>query len=193
MKKLTIEKMNEIAKERGGICISTHYVNRHTKLIWQCAKKHKWSATPFRVKQGTWCPRCAIEKRAQKLRLPLEEVKKIAIERDGKCLTQKYINAKTPIKWECKYGHQWKSAIDGVKYGGAWCPVCAGNKKLTIGDMQKLAQKRGGKCLSNRYFNCKTKLSWQCKNGHKWQATLSNIRKGTWCPTCAKKHGIKAC
>ena len=188
MRKLTIEKMNEIAKDRRGICLSTLYVNRSTKLKWQCVKGHQWTATPFRVKQGTWCPRCAIDSRTKKLRLTIEEVKKIANERNGKCLSRKYINSKTPIKWECKYGHQWETTVDSVKSGGHWCPACAGNKKQTIIDMQELAQQKGGKCLSISYYNMNAKLLWQCTNGHKWEATPHNIKQGTWCPICAKEN-----
>ena len=193
MKKLTIEKMNQIAKDRGGICLSTDYVNRNTKLKWQCGKGHKWTATPLRVKYGTWCPKCAIESRIKKLRLTLEEVKKIAIDRNGKCLSKKYINSRTPIKWECKYGHQWEATVDGVKNGGHWCPVCAGNKKKTIVDMQELTQPKGGKCLSTIYYNMNTKLLWQCAKEHKWEAIPNNIKHGTWCPICAKENRKQIC
>ena len=34
-----------------------------------------------------------------------------------------------------------------------WCPVCAGNRKLELKDLRKLARERGGKCLSREYMN----------------------------------------
>lgn len=186
MKKLTIEEMRQIAKNRAGICLSTHYINRNTKLSWQCLHGHKWNATPASVKIGNWCPICAIKSRSKKLRLSKEELQKIADVRKGRCLSKKYINNKTPIKWECKFGHQWEATLDSVKSGGHWCPVCAGNKKMTMIDMQKIAQLQGGKCLSNRYINNRTKLKWQCRYGHEWKAKPSHIKDGHWCPKCAK-------
>ena len=61
-------------------------------------------------------------------------------------------------------------------------------KKLTIEDMQKIAEAKGGKCLSKEYVNSQTKLKWQCSKGHKWEAMGNNIRQGCWCPVCANKN-----
>ena len=38
--------------------------------------------------------------------------------------------------------------------------------KISIEEMQEIARKRGGKCLSKKYINAHTKLEWQCANGH---------------------------
>ncbi|PKM92484.1 MAG: hypothetical protein CVU81_00175, partial [Euryarchaeota archaeon HGW-Euryarchaeota-1] len=46
----------------------------------------------------------------------------------------------------------------------------------------------GGKCLSTKYINANTKLKWQCKEGHRWEAIPSSIKKGSWCPVCARKN-----
>lgn len=51
--------MREIARSRGGLCLSEHYTNNVTKLQWQCSNGHTWWATPARVKHSTWCPECA--------------------------------------------------------------------------------------------------------------------------------------
>ena len=51
--------MNEIAKERGGKCLSTEYINSHDKLLWECEYGHTWWAKPYLVKNtNTWCPEC---------------------------------------------------------------------------------------------------------------------------------------
>ncbi len=59
-------------------------------------------------------------------------------------------------------------------------------RRLTIEEMQRIAQERGGECLSTEYIDGKTKLKWQCKVGHEWEARPNNVKHGTWCPTCAK-------
>lgn len=57
--RLTISIMQETARRRGGECLSDHYVNANTKLEWKCAYGHVWSATPGKIRFGTWCPQCA--------------------------------------------------------------------------------------------------------------------------------------
>jgi len=58
--------------------------------------------------------------------------------------------------------------------------------KKSILDMDELALKRQGRCLSVEYINVSTKLKWQCKNGHEWMATPNKIQQGRWCPECLK-------
>jgi hypothetical protein len=31
-------------------------------------------------------------------------------------------------------------------------------------------------------------MQWKCKENHTWPATFKNIKKGSWCPTCAIKN-----
>lgn len=63
MHRLSLEAMQQLAASRGGKCLSATYVNRLTKLLWQCAEGHQWEASPKNIKQGTWCPMCAQVKR----------------------------------------------------------------------------------------------------------------------------------
>lgn len=35
------------------------------------------------------------------------------------------------------------------------------------------------------------KVWWQCRNGHKWQATIAGRNSGCSCPYCSGKHAIK--
>tara|TARA_B100001123_G_scaffold204876_1_gene232273 strand:+ start:102 stop:995 length:894 start_codon:yes stop_codon:yes gene_type:complete len=61
-KRLTIEEMQAIAKERGGKCLSKEYINNKTNLEWECAKGHKFPKTPTSVKnRGSWCNECLIK------------------------------------------------------------------------------------------------------------------------------------
>jgi len=182
-KRKNIYDMQHLAKLRGGKCLSTEYVNNKTKLKWQCNKGHIWEAVPSSVATRTWCPVCGNNKSHESNKLTIKEMQLIAQKRGGKCLSSKYINARTKLKWQCKKGHTWKATPNHVK-NGTWCPRCSGNKKLSIKDMERIADSRGGKCLSSKYINNKTKLKWQCEKGHTWEATPHNIRNGTWCPEC---------
>ncbi len=59
---LGLQTANEIAKSRGGECLSTEYVNANKRMIWKCANpKHKpWEATFSNVvNHDRWCPECS--------------------------------------------------------------------------------------------------------------------------------------
>jgi len=183
LKKGTIEEMQEIARERGGACLSNKYINGSVKLKWQCRKGHKWETVPANIKKGYWCPDCALAKKSM-----LAEMRKIARERGGKCLSRKYISSDAKLTWQCKEGHEWEAVPNNIKQG-TWCPVCTINaQRDTIEEMQKIAEERGGKCLSREYIDSRTKLTWQCKEGHQWETVPGHIKEGTWCAACAGKQ-----
>ena len=48
-----------------------------------------------------------------------------------------------------------------------------------------LANSRGFKCLDADVLDAKTKLWWQCSEGHRWQADYNKIQQGRGCPECA--------
>jgi hypothetical protein len=180
MRKETIEELHRIAAAHGGKCVSTTFLDRYSKLKWQCKELHIWEAIPINILAGHWCPECAGIKKGT-----LEEMQQIAQERGGKCLSPIYINSSEKMLWECKKLHRWEARPANIKKH--WCPECAGITKGTLEEMQQIAQERGGKCLSTTYINASTKMLWQCKRGHQWQATGGNIKAGKWCPGCARK------
>ena len=190
-----LNEMKKIAEDLGGKCLSAEYVDSETKLEWQCEYGHVWEAIPKSVKTGRWCPKCGRVNTANKLRGNIAEMKKLAERKGGKCLSDKYINSSTKIKWQCGEGHLWMATPNRLQMG-TWCPVCGrieSGKKLrnTIEDMKKLAKIKGGECLSNIYFNNKTKLTWKCKNGHVWDARPNDIKSGYWCPYCSGNVKLK--
>ena len=95
--KENIQQMQQIAQSKDGQCLSEHYLNTSTKLLWQCDKGHKWKATPQSVESGSWCPVCGNERTANVLKDCLETFKMIAKERNGKYLSDKYINSSAKL------------------------------------------------------------------------------------------------
>ena len=174
----TIEGMQELAAEKGGLCLSDRYVNASTKLKWQCSKNHIWEETPESIMSGSWCPECA---RAR--RYTIEGMMELAAEQGGLCLSDKYVNSTTKLTWQCAKGHVWEATPRAIKQGD-WCKECAGTIRLSVSEMQQLAEERGGKCLSDKYLDSATKVKWQCAKGHVWEATIRDIKEGSWCPKC---------
>jgi hypothetical protein len=55
-------------------------------------------------------------------------------------------------------------------------------------ELRDIAASRGGQCLSIQYAGQGVKLKWRCQEGHEWDAGPSAIRRGAWCPYCARKR-----
>ncbi len=60
----TIEDARKPAVTQNGKLLSKYYLNTGTKLLWQCAQGHVWTASLNSVKgsknkKGSWCPECA--------------------------------------------------------------------------------------------------------------------------------------
>ena len=187
--RLQLKQMKELARERGGECLSSKYVNNHSPLLWECRLGHRWKAIPCNVrdagqKRGTWCQQCYDLRRQFRPRDSIERMKIVARARGGRCLSATYVNSKSKLLWQCEEGHRWQ-AVPVAVTRGSWCPVCAGNQKLSLQEFRKLAASRGGRCLSHRYTNKATPLEWQCAAGHRWRAQPGRVRRGTWCPKCA--------
>ncbi len=117
----------------------------------------------------------------------IDEMRAIAVAHGGNCLSEKYLGNHEKLQWVCKYGHTWWAQPYSVK-AGHWCGACAGKKKLTIEEMQEIAMHRGGRCLSKQYEGGKVKLEWQCRQEHEWSAIPNSIKRGRWCPVCAKEN-----
>jgi hypothetical protein len=186
---LELEAMQQLARKRGGKCLSTKYINNRHPLLWECKRRHRWKATPVNVKggkkkRGTWCFECYNLRRRFGTKGSIERMRKLARRRRGLCLSEEYINSKSKLLWQCEKGHCWRAVPVSVKRG-SWCPVCARNQKLTFEEFNLLAARRGGRCLSGRYINKDIPLRWQCTLGHRWYARPGKVRRGSWCAKCA--------
>lgn len=180
--RLGLDRCREKAAERGGDCLATEYVRSHAPIRWRCAAGHEWMATAGSVvTRGSWCAACA-----GLLPKTLADLRALAAERGGRCLSTRYTNSRAPIRWQCAKGHDWESSWGNVRKG-AWCPMCATERlRLGLEEMQALAAKRGGYCLSTEYRGTQYPLEWQCRAGHVWTALPHYVKYGdSWCPKCA--------
>ncbi len=191
-RRTTIEELQEIAKERGGKCLSSEYTNNRSKIKWSCKEGHIWISAAGNIKSGNWCRICARERISADTRLSLKDIQKLAKSKGGLCLSKTYESVSAPLLWQCKEGHRWRGPASGLKYRGDWCRKCAGTQKGTIDEMRKLARSHGGECLSDKYVSSTSKLIWKCKEGHKWKAVPGPIKNGSWCGICAdRENGLR--
>jgi len=102
-----------------------------------------------------------------------------------------YIDSTHMIKIQCKKKHQWHTSMSILVYKKQWCAKCNHESKLkyTIEDMNAMANKNNGKCLSEKYINIRTYLSWECNEcGRNWDASPASILSGSWCGTRSCSH-----
>jgi len=116
----TLAEMKEIAISRNGKCLSGKYSGNKGHLHWACEFGHKWKAIPSAIKRGTWCPVCADGRKGDATRYSIFKMKEFAKKRGGECLSDVYVNSKSPLRWRCADGHEWEVAYNADK----WCPDC---------------------------------------------------------------------
>lgn len=192
-RRTSIQYFKDYAKSKNGICLSNDYENQRTKLKFQCQKGHTWETQAGSMKSGkTWCPICAgtfKSKTEKQIQEKLDEVRKIALSKGGKCLSETYINSKAKLKFECSKGHTWETIPLIIKNGG-WCNICAvqrvsDTQRDTLQDYIKIIESKGGKCLSKKYISQqKSKIHVECEFGHRWYARPQGLKNGTWCRKC---------
>lgn len=167
------------------------------KFWWQCSNGHEWLATVAGRTTGSSCPYCygryatKTNNLASKYPEVIEEwdwEKNIGLNPSE---FTPHVNRK--VWWQCKKGHSWQATIYNRAKNKSGCPVCARNvrRKYTIEDLQSYAKERGGKCLSKKYMNSKTKLEFCCKEGHIWERRADKfLYTNKWCPVCAKGENL---
>ena len=70
------------------------------------------------------------------------------------------------------------------------CWGCAAQLK----EMIRIANNRGGACLSTEYKSLREKLQWRCKNDHEFAMAASHvIHRNQWCPRCSRYVGERIC
>jgi hypothetical protein len=127
--RLSIDDMHETAGERGGRCVSEHYVNANTKLRWQCAQGHEWLARPAQVRQGSWCRICS-----SSVPGTLDVMRRLAKALGGRCVSTTWNDHRQRLEFVCAKGHAF-FALGGVVKSGVWCPQCPKRRRPSVREL----------------------------------------------------------
>ena len=100
----------------------------------------------------------------RKLYNDIEIFRRIAENKNGKCLSDKYESSVTKLHYECENGHQFY-ALPSNTLKGNWCRICSNKKKgenrrTSIEWFKQYAISKGGLCLSEDYTNQKSRLKF---------------------------------
>ena len=172
----------------GGKCLSGEYAHCQIKMEFECKEGHKWLASPAHVKEGSWCPICnkggSYKNRTSKLdkiKL-LKNLQNKMIEHGFTLLDDIYISTRHKYSVECSNNHTIRlRACDRPV-----CKICNKNNHrfAELQNCKDIAKSNDGECLSIEYIGIQVKMSWKCKNKHKWNAAFNHIKNGVWCPYC---------
>lgn len=111
----TIEDAQKLAAEHGGKLLSEVYKTCHDAYLWLCKNGHQFWSVYNNVNSGKWCKQC--------LCYSIEDMKEIARERGGDCLSIHLDCTLDALEWRCKFGHVWNSTGNSI-IQGHWCPEC---------------------------------------------------------------------
>jgi hypothetical protein len=177
------EKQKKIIKEfceKVNIkCLNLDKYEKRSNVLQFCCIKnnHHWQTQWYNARLSNGCPKCLVY-------WTLEDAKRMAVEKNGECLSTVYERSDRDLVWKCFHGHILQSPLENIK-NGQWCRTCHINStRLGIEYAKTLAISKAGKCLSEVYVNSNSRLSWQCEFGHVWQATLSKVKNNRWCHIC---------
>jgi hypothetical protein len=189
-----LTRLQRAAAKHSGKCLSDTYTGGNSYYRFRCSEGHEWEAQGCEIVRDVWCRECAIAKFGiTRLRADgFEFLHGYAKSNGGVCLSDTYAGVRSLYRFRCKQGHEWENTGQSIK-DGVWCTNCAKEcrQKRNLEALRRIAEDRGGICLSANYVNSSTKLYWQCHLGHHWHALPGNIRKGHWCPDCAHMNQIR--
>jgi hypothetical protein len=103
-----IDTIKRYGETKGWKCLSDTYYGPNHKLEWECSKcGHRWLSTYKNIRQRKYCSSCHVITVAPRgPKYTIEDMQKLAINKNGKCLSDQYIHTQKHLLWECQKGHQ---------------------------------------------------------------------------------------
>jgi hypothetical protein len=178
-KRLKWEFVNSYFASTGYKLLSRNYVNAKTYLNAICSKGHNISITWDAFRSGRRCAICS------KRKVTIGDVIVFAKKNGYVLLSNKYINAKSKLEFECPDKHVFQMNWNNFKNCGRRCPECQKLRRWTYEEVETFFQDRGYKLLSTRFQNVSKKLIYLCPNGHESFTTFDKFKNS--------QHGCDHC
>ena len=195
-----IEKANEVHGVERYNYSKVNYVNMNTNVIIICPnheEPYEFKQTPNNHLRGQGCPLCGINK----LKLTLDEFIEKANEIHGVgryyYSKVKYVNNYTEVIIICpnhKIPYEFKQTPNS-HMNGRGCNLCGGNKKLTLEEFIKKANKVQGLGRYDyskvNYINNSTNVIIICHNHdepYEFEQTPNNHLSGKGCSKCSNNY-----
>jgi len=180
---------------------NSKYINAKTKIEIKCKKhdyvffqlsnQHYYSKFP--------CEICNIENKKKLFSSNLEDFKSSIINKYGDIFSFEkayYSNARTDITLICK-NHNIEITKSPYEFKISGCHLCSKDKKKELHsknqiiEITKYVSKLGGKLISKDYVNNESNLKFECKEGHVFFESWSNVKNSLrWCKECSPNRYI---
>ena len=135
-KKYNIEYFQNLARQKGGICLSERYTNGRIKLSWKCDKGHLFALEPRAIfNRNYWCPDCTGRKQT---RHTIQSLKSVARNRGFELRSNEYKGGNIKLKFNCSNGHLFELTPEHL-LKGIGCRECSPRRLSTIEDFKKIA------------------------------------------------------
>lgn len=123
-KHFSIMEINKELSERKIQIVTNEILKVRKKYEFHCLEcENIWHVPLGEVLGGHGCKQCSDKARGLKRRGTLQELKNIAKEKGGKCLSKEYHLSSTKYEFICRKGHKfWKNANNLKR--GQWCKDC---------------------------------------------------------------------
>jgi len=166
-------------------------------VVWTCSKGHRCNhrlASFLRLVNLScrWC------RKENKPVYTIERLREEARARGAEMISVGYTNFRTPLMWKCSCGNTFTAKASVLRYKSIKCPTCRGigagrhrYNLIRLAEALKMAEGRGGLCLSAEYVSSYKRMRWCCDSGHEWEASFNSIKFGSWCPVCARLNRCK--
>ncbi|WP_179405475.1 hypothetical protein [Burkholderia guangdongensis] len=186
------EKLHQVANAANSVCLSKSWRGYAKRYRLRCDAGHAWSALGQSLLRGGLCPTCAAlsgKATGQLLFDGIDQLRAIAKQRGGKCLSRRYDGVKAVYTFCCANGHTWQTRGATILYQRSWCPHCPRVAKEVLPDglerLHAAASKRGGRLLSDEFVGTTAKYRFECAAGHVFETFAGTILySGGWCRRC---------
>jgi hypothetical protein len=194
----------EIAKEAHGW--DPKFVSRGStkKVEWKCINGHLFLAAPnTRTRKATigkhgkkgpsGCPYCANQKVLKGFNDLLSQFPEIASEAHEWNPAEVVWGSAKKVSWRCKSGHIWLATISSRTHQQTGCPVCRNLIVVKgINDLETthpaLINELVDTDPSKVHAGSKKKVSWKCKQGHRWTTSINlRTKRNLGCPYCSNQ------
>lgn len=197
IKKYTYEEVLKFVKENSSCeLLSKEYINSYTKLKFKCKCGNEFTTTfsKFKHRNKRQCNECSRKGDKRKQKYTYYEVKKF-VEKNSNCklISNKYINCKTKLLFECGCGNQFYTTFDEFKNDNKrQCNKCGvlstvkKRKKTHEYFVNEIKSLVGNEYIVlGEYMNDNTKiLIKHNKCGYSWEIIPSSFLRGVRCPMC---------
>jgi len=182
-KRHSLNFVKNIIKDKNGTLISKKYINNKDLLDIRCNKcNYEWKIRFNDIQSGYWCPNCPGH-----VKYTYDRVRKIISEKNGKLLSDEYVNNKTDLLIKCNIcDHEWQASLNTI-LANHWCPNCYKKSAYySYKEVEDIVKRRRGRLISTEYINSWMPICIQCNIcSNKWKVVFNSIQQDSWCPECS--------